>query len=59
LLSAIVVGVAGAGDVCAGLAFLSPLAGMAGGIVVQIAAARRNEQRRNAWLTEGKEIAPP
>jgi hypothetical protein len=29
------------------------------GIVVHFIGARNGERRRNAWLTEGKEIEPP
>lgn len=41
------------------LALLCPLVGILGGVVVRIVVARKHERRRNAWLSEGKQIEPP
>jgi hypothetical protein len=52
----------GAGVICWGhgdeVAVL-PLLGLVAGVVVYFIGARNDERRRNAWLTDGKEIEPP
>jgi hypothetical protein len=52
----------GAGVICWGQGdefAVLPLVGLLAGVVFYFIGARNDERRRNAWLTEGKEIEPP